>query len=260
MKTLLPLALILITAQAASAQRRGGKPFHTANGRTTSAPPAAPAPAPAAAAGGAAANGPAPQAGGVLRAGVTMYGPSSGSRAAMGRSTRSVGRPEGRSIGFIGARRASGAGAGQGAGGVGATTTSSDPAPPPAQEAPAHFSKPGALIRDTGQQPIYQETATRTHTVDAGEIVLNRRKAAHVGSGPGVQMGPKDTPPPPNPNNLGSYTRSGAAPNGAAPNGSGSGSGGDNNGSGNNGKDKPGDDDDQHGGDKAKEAAFYDAF
>ncbi|UPT73975.1 MAG: hypothetical protein M0D55_19440 [Elusimicrobiota bacterium] len=250
MKILVPVVLALLSP-AASAENR---PFNTANGRTTKSSSPAPQAAQSAS-GGAAANGPAVQAAAPARAGVTVYGPGSMARVSGGRSLHGGrGSGGGRSFGYVGARRAGGSGAGQAASGVGARQTAEE-APPP------NFSKPGALIRDTGQAPVYNQGTVGTHSVDAGEIVMNKRKAFNVATAPSVHIGPKDTPPPPNPGNPGSYTGSGAAPNGAAPNGSsGSGSGGDNNGSGNNGKDKPGDDDDGKGGDKARESSFYDAF
>lgn len=252
MKILVPVVLALLSASAHA--ERANKPFNTANGRTAQGNSPAPAAvAPQGGGGGAAANGPAaaPAAPGI-RAGVTVYGPGQTRRVSSGRGVRGGGgRSSGQSIGFVGARRASGSGAGQGVGGVGPKTAA-------AEEAPPNFSKPGALIRDTGQQPVYEKTTTRTHTVDAGEIVMNDRKAVDVGRAPSLQIGPKDTPPPPNPGTWGgSYSGNGAAANSPGGSSGSSGSSGkDNNGSGNNGKgtDSP----DGHGNDKTHDSTFDD--
>lgn len=135
-------------------------------------------------------------------------------------------------------------------------TDSGGAADPP----PPNFDKPGALIRTTGQLPLYEKTTVGTHTVDAGEIVLNERKARDVGRGPSIQIGTKDILPPPNPTSSGGSYGSGASANSASPTTTGGGTGGshDNNGSGNN--DKGTDSQDSHGGDKAKESSFYDAY
>lgn len=254
MKILVPVVLALLSVDASA--ERANKPFNTANGRTAQGN----SPAPAAVAaqgggGGAAANGPAaaPAAPG-LRAGVMVYGPGQTRRVSSGRGIRGGGggHTAGKSIGFVGARRATGSGAGQGVGGVGPKTAAEEEAPP-------NFSKPGALIRDTGQLPLYEKTTTGTHTVDAGEIVMNNRKAVDIGKAPSLQQGPKDTPPPPNPGTWGgSYTTGAAAnsPGGSSGSSGSSGSGKDNNGSGNNGKgtDSP----DGHGNDKTHDSTFDD--
>ena len=131
-------------------------------------------------------------------------------------------------------------------------------APTSTDAAPPHFNKPGALIRTTGQQPQYEKVETRTHTADAGEIVLNERKARDSNRSPSLHHGPKDTLPPPNPGTGGSGYGTGAAAN--SPSSSSGSSGHDNNGSGNNDKGMTGDSYDQHGGDKGMVQSFYDAY
>lgn len=259
MKSLI-IAVVVLSALPAAAERRANKPFSTANGRTVVGAPAAPrvitvnTPG-----GGAAANLP-PAAGRAPAVTNDMINgaPSDGGRAFMGGGRAAMSRTQGRAVRQGGkAFRTSGGrsiGADAGAGGDGGATTTTS-----SEEAPPHYSKPGALIRTTGQQPVYEKAETRTHTVDAGEIVFNKRKGFDVGRAPSVQQGPKDTPPPPNPGTAGSGYGGGAAANAPASSSGGSGSN-DNNGSGNNGKDKPGDDYDQQGGDKAMTTSFYDAF
>jgi hypothetical protein len=179
--------------------------------------------------------------------------PSDGGRAFMGGARQAVSRTQGRAVrrGGKAFKTSGGRSVGADAGGDGGATTTTS-----AEEAPPHYSKPGALIRTTGQQPVYEKAETRTHTVDAGEIVMNKRKAFNVGRAPSVQQGPKDTPPPPNPGTAGSGYGGGAAANAPAS----ATKEKDNNGSGNNDKDIPGDDFDQQGGDKAMTTSFYDAF
>ncbi len=259
MRILMIAAVAVLSAQTALAERRENKPFTTVNGRTSTAAPAGPrvftltTPG-----GGAAANGPAAAQAPAVTAGMIAGAPSDGGRAFIGGGRQTASRSAtGRGVrrggkAFWGGRKVDGDGGGT-------TTTSTEEAPP-------NYSKPGALIRTTGQLPKYEkaETAT-THTTDAGEIVMNNRKAFNVGQAPSVQQGPKDTLPPPNPD---TFTRTTTGTGGAAANSSGSGSSGsggtggghDNNGSGNNDKDKPGDTYDPHGGDKALAASFYDAF
>jgi hypothetical protein len=267
MKVLFTAAIAVLATQTALAEQRANKAYNTVNGRTSLSSPEAPAASAASAVsapsrvitvntpGGASApNAPmatqAPAVTGVLINGA----PTDGDRAFMGGGRQAVSR----SATGRGARRGGRAFWGGGRSAVGAAEA---PAPAPStEEAPPHYSKPGALIRTTGQQPVYEKAETRTHTMDAGEIVMNKRKAVDAGRAPSVQQGPKDTPPPPNPVTGGANVYSnGAAANSAPASGS-STPAKDNNGSGNNGKDKPGDGDDSHGGDKAKETSFYDAF
>lgn len=238
MTILISAAILVLSAQTALAEQRANKPFNTVNGRTSTAAPAAPriftvnTPG-----GGAAANVGAPQAPS-SNGNQTFYG---GGRQAVSRGSTGRAVHRGGKAFWSGSRKADGGG-----------TTSTEEAPP-------NFSKPGALIRTTGQQPKYEKAEeASTHTTDAGEIVMNKRKAFDVGRAPSVQQGPKDTLPPPNPTTGGSGYGSGATAN-SGPGSSGSG-GKNNNGSGNNDKDKPGDDDDGHGGDKARETGFNDAF
>jgi hypothetical protein len=237
MTVLISAVIAVLAAQTALAEQRANKPFNTVNGRTSTAAPAAPrvftvnTPG-----GGASANAGAPQATSSGGGYQTFYG---GGRQAVSRTSSNQAVRRGGKTFWSGGRRVDGGG-----------TTSTEEAPP-------NFSKPGALIRTTGQQPVYEKAETRTHTTDAGEIVMNKRKAFDVTRAPSVQQGPKDTLPPPNPT-TGGYG-SGAAAN-SGPVSGGNGGGRDNNGSGNNGKDKPGDDDDGHGGDRARETSFNDAF
>lgn len=241
MAILISAVVAVLAAQTALAEQRANKPFNTVNGRTSTAAPAAPrvftvnTPG-----GGASANAGAPQTGASNGGNQTFYG---GGRQAVSRGSSGQAVRRGGKAFWSGGRKADGGGT------------------PGTEEAPPNFSKPGALIRTTGQLPKYEKAEdARTHTVDAGEIVMNKRKAVDVGRAPVVQQGPKDTLPPPNPT-TGGYSSGAAANSGPASSGSG-GTGGshDNNGSGNNGKDKPGDDDDGHGGDRAMTTSFNDAF
>ena len=248
MTILFTAAIAVLAAQTALAEQRANKPFNTVNGRTSTAAPAPRVFAVTAPGGGASANTlGAAQAPAVTNA---MIGgaPSDGGRAFMGGRQVAARSSTGRAVRrggkafWTGGRKVDG----------GET--------PSTEEAPPNYSKPGALIRTTGQLPLYEKAETRTHTVDAGEIVVSRRKAIDVGRGPSVHHGPKDTPPPPNPGTGGSGYGSGASANSPVSGGSNNNGGGDNNGSGNNGRDLPGDDDDGHGGDRARETSFNDAF
>lgn len=243
MTVIISAVILALAAQIAQAEQRVNKPFNTTNGRTSTAAPAAPRAVMVSPAGsGATANSPTTATNAMLggyssggNRGFVGGGRQAVSRAATGQATRRSGKTFWSGVG----RKADG------------------DSTPSTEELPPHFTKPGALIRTTGQLPIYEKAETRTHTVDAGEIVLNNRKAVNIGRAPSVQHGPKDTLPPPNPGTFTGTTTGGAAAN----TGSGSTGGGhNNNGSGNNGKDKPGDDDDGHGGDRAKDKSFSDAF
>jgi hypothetical protein len=92
------------------------------------------------------------------------------------------------------------------------------------EEAPPHFSKPGALIRTEGhRQYQYAEAGNhREHTVDAGEIKLDPRKANHVGRAPGLKWSAPDKLPPCTPGTLGCGSSGG---NAITPNSGGSGGG-----------------------------------
>jgi hypothetical protein len=242
----------LLAAQPALAQQRENKPFNTVNGRTTTeAPSARRVLTVTAPGGGASGNGPAAGQAPAVTNAMIAGAPSEGGRAYMGAGQvpravtgRGVHR-NGKAIMGKKTRRADGGGS--------------------AEEAPPNYSKPGALIRTTGQEPKYEPAPDKifTNTVNAGEIVFNDRKGIDVGKAPTLQMGPKDTPPPPNPGYGQGYSNSGAAANGGPINviaGGSSGGGHDNNGSGNNDKGKPGDTTDGQGGDTAKDKAFNDAF
>jgi hypothetical protein len=239
--TILFAVAALLAAQPALADQRENKPFNTANGRTTIAAPAAPrvimvkTPG-GGASGNAAAAAPAPSVQGARSAAGSQV-----SRAVLGRGAHR----NGKAIMGRRSRKADDGGS--------------------SEDAPPNFSKPGALIRTTGQEPKYEAAPDKifSHTVSAGEIVFNDRKGIDVGKAPSLQMGPKDTPPPPNPGYGHDYSGTAATAN-TGPiktvGGGASGGGNDNSGSGNNDKNKPGDTTDEHGGDKAKDAAFNDAF
>ncbi|MDD5303605.1 MAG: hypothetical protein PHS14_10905 [Elusimicrobia bacterium] len=245
MTILIPALIAVLAAHTALAEQRENKAFNTVNGRTSTAAPAGPriftVTTPG---GGASANTPAAgQAPAVTNA---MIGgaPSDGGRAFIGAGRQVAARSStgravhrgGKAFRVRGGRTVDGGGAG------GATTTTTAGT----EEAPPNYSKPGALIRTTGQQPKYEKAEDpRTHTTDAGEIVMNKRKAVDVGRGPSVQQGPKDTLPPPNPVAGGTGYTSGAAANSASP--ATVSSGHDNNGSGNNDRNIPGDTPDQKG-------------
>ena len=240
MTILLPAFVALLAAQPALAQQRENKPFNTVNGRTsTAAPRVITVQSPG---GGASGNilgaAQAPAVTGAMIAGA----PSQGGR------------------GFAGAQIPRGAtGPGVHRGGktfMGRKNRKADTGGS-TEEAPPNYSKPGALIRTTGQEPKYAPAPDKifTNTVAAGEIVFNDRKAINVGKAPSIHEGPKDTPPPPNPGYGHGYSGGASANSGPA----GSGGSGDNNGSGNNDRNKPGDTTDWQG-DKAKDAAFNDAF
>ncbi len=257
--------LSVLTAQNAFAERRENTPFNTVNGRTSvGAPVAGPQVITVATPGGGVSSNSgapeAPTAGPVATAGRAFYG---GGRAAA-RAGRSVRGNQGASAQRVDTRKANRAGVV----GVGARTVAATPADgggtttTSTEEAPPNFSKPGALIRDTGQAPVYDKGTVGTNTVDAGEIVFNNRKGFDVGRAPSIQQGPKDTLPPPNPGTFSRTTTGGAAANSGPSGSGGSGGGHDNNGSGNNDKDKPGDTTDGKGGDKtfADPTGFYSAF
>lgn len=219
MTILVSAAIALLAAQTAVAEQRENKPFNTSNGRTVSAPPrvfAVTAPG-----GGAAANVGAAQPPAVTNA-MILGAPSDGGRAFMGGRQIAAHSSSGRAVRrggkafWSGGRKADGG-----------------DVPSAPEEAPPNFSKPGALIRTTGQMPVYEKAETRTHTVNAGEIVLNPRKAQDSNRGPSVHHGPKDTPPPPTPTSGGSGYGSGAVANSPSPSAA---SSNDNNGSGNNSK------------------------
>lgn len=247
MTVFLSAVLAVLSAQTASADQRPNKTYTTVNGRTAvSSPGSSPAAAPSRIiainkpGGGTAANsemanspmaGQAPE----VPAGLISGAPVDGGRSFMGGGRPVASRgATGRAVHRGGKAFKTG---GRAAAGGGA------PAPTETEEAPPNYSKPGALIRTTGQQPVYEKVESRTNTVDAGEIVMNNRKAVDVGRAPSVQQGPKDTPPPPNPGGGGSGYGGGASAN----------SGPrttvvkDNNGSGNNDKGTPGDDYDDKG-------------
>lgn len=258
-----------LSAQTAMAEQRENRPFNVSNGRTVSAATAPRVFVVNTPGGGSSANS------GPTEVAATKIAPSSaGARAVAGTVGRSGGGHGGRGVqragkayGRASTRRVDAGGAAGGpAGGVGAKTTAVEDVPP-------NYTKPGALIRDTGQLPIYEKAETpRTHTVDAGEIVFNDRKGADVGKAPSLQQGPKDTLPPPNPGTYSRTSTGGAAANSGASTGSGSGGSGgtdgglggghDNNGSGNNDKNMPGDSQDGRGGIRtdAMESAFNAAF
>ncbi|MBI2385485.1 MAG: hypothetical protein HYV14_05655 [Elusimicrobia bacterium] len=254
MTVLFTAAIAVLAAQTALAEQRANKAFNTVNGRTSMAAPAGgrvitvntPG-------GGIAANSPVSgQAPAVTNAMITGA-PVDGGRAFVGGGRQAVSRGSSRGV-----RRG---GKAFWSGGRSAVGPADAPAPVPgAEEAPPNYSKPGALIRTTGQQPVYEKAETRTHTVDAGEIVFNKRKGFDAGRAPGVRQGPKDTPPPPNPVTGGSSAYGNGAAANSTPTSGSSTPAKDNNGSGNNDKGKPGDDFDNQGGDKAMETGFYDAF
>lgn len=89
------------------------------------------------------------------------------------------------------------------------------PAEPTTEEAPPHFSKPGALIRTEGHRRFeYAEPSSpaRTTGVEAGEIALNSGKAYHVNRSHGLRVGAPDTLPGRNPSG-GSSGNNGVTPN-----------------------------------------------
>ncbi len=257
MKVLFTAAIAVLAAQTALAEQRANKAFNTVNGRTSMAAPAGPrvitvnTPG-----GGTAPNSPVAGQAPAVTGAMINGAPTDGGRAFMGGGRQVVSRGSG-------GRAVHRGGKAFWTGGRGAVGPTDAPAPAPStEEAPPNYSKPGALIRTTGQQPVYEKAETRTHTVDAGEIVFNKRKGFDVGRAPSVQQGPKDTPPPPNPISGGNsaYGNGAAANSTTGSSGSSSGGAKDNNGSGNNDNGKPGDDFDNQGGDKAMTTSFYDAF
>jgi hypothetical protein len=272
MTILVSAVIAVLAAQTAVAEQRENKPFVTVNGRSSAAAPAGPriftVKTPG---GGASANTPAAGQAPVVTNAMIGGAPSDGGRAFIGGGRQAAARTStGRAVHRGGKTfRAKGGRAVDGGDAGGATTTSTEEAPP-------NYSKPGALIRTTGQQPKYEKAGDPRNTEDvrlaeqagkininSGEIVFNDKKGAHVGRAPGIQQGPKDTPPPPNPVAGGNYTGGAVANTGATSTGSGgSGNSGgkDNNGSGNNDKNKPGDTYDPQGGDKAMEESFNAAF
>lgn len=250
--TILILAIIAVfSTQTAEAEQRGNKPFNTINNRSSTAAPARPriftvnTPG-----GGASANTPAAaQVPAVINA-MIRKAPSDGGRISIGGGCQAAARTStGRAVRRGGKTFRARGGRAIDGGDAGGTTTSST------EEAPPNFSKPGALIRTTGQQPKYEKAENSRNTEDvllaekagkkniySGEIVFNDKNGIHVGRAPGIQQGPKDTPPPPNPV-VGTNYAGGATAN-----------------SGNNGNDKPGGDDDGYGGDRALEKSFNAAF
>lgn len=254
MKVLFTAAVALLAAQTALAERRANKAFNTVNGRTSMTAPAGPrvitvnTPG-----GGTAPNSPVAGQAPAVTGAMINGAPTDGGRAFMGGGRQVVSRGSG--------GRAVHRGGKAFWTGRGAVGPADAPAPAPStEEAPPNYSKPGALIRTTGQQPVYEKAETRTHTVDAGEIVMNNRKARDVGRAPSVQQGPKDTPPPPNPISGGNSAYGNGASANSTPTSGSSTPAKDNNGSGNNDKGMPGDDYDPQGGDKAMQTSFYDAF
>ena len=254
MKVLFTAAAALLAAQTALAEQRANKAFNTVNGRTSMTAPAGPrvitvnTPG-----GGTAPNSPVAGQAPAVTGAMINGAPTDGGRAFMGGGRQAVSRGSG--------GRAVHRGGKAFWTGRGAVGPSDAPAPAPStEEAPPNYSKPGALIRTTGQQPVYEKAETRTHTVDAGEIVFNKRKGFDVARAPSVQQGPKDTPPPPNPISGGNSAYGNGASANSTPTSGSSTPAKDNNGSGNNDKGKTGDDYDNQGGDKAMETSFYDAF
>lgn len=73
------------------------------------------------------------------------------------------------------------------------------------EERPPYFDKPGALIRTEGHKQFqYAEPGNaREHTVSAGEIKLDPRKAYDVNKAPGLRVGAPDKLPPCTPGTLG---------------------------------------------------------
>lgn len=233
--TMLTAAVVAALAAQTAFAERVNKPFNTTNGRTTTGPAEPPrvitVTKPG---GGAGANTAAPDITAPAFATAVNIADGGGGMGIVGGGRRSVSRTSG------GSRRSGKTfwgGRNMGA-----------PAPAPApEEAPPHFSKPGALIRTTGQAPVYEKAeAPRTHTVDAGAIGLSKHKTVDMARSHGLRVGPKDTLPPPNPGTGGGYGTGASANSGPTTD-----SGGkpkDNNGSGNNDKGKSGDDFDDHGG------------
>ena len=242
---LMTAVISVLTALPALAEQRDNKAFNTSNGRTVGAPVSPQVIVVSIPGGGAGSNsGPDAPA---SKAGFTGGGPAAavGGHAAIARSSSRGARRGGKSF-WSGAGRK-----------VAADPTSTEEAPP-------NFSKPGALIRTTGQQPKYEKAEdARTQTVDAGAIVMSKHKMFDVGKAPSLQEGPKDTLPPPNPGTFSRTSTGGAAansgPGGSSGSGGGTGGGRDNNGSGNNDKNKPGDTEDDRGG-KAMTDSFNAAF
>ena len=253
--------IALIAAQAASAERIN-KPFVTRNGKTVvggSAPQVSQQPYTA---GNRQALGvsyaePSPGSAPLFGSGASSNGPYS---SIGGRSFMSGGR---RGVMSRGAQRGASQRSGKVFMGSNKSVDADPPAPAPADEVPAHFKTPGALIRTGGQPPKYTEVAAPSdHRISAGEIAFNEKRGYDVGRAISIHHGPKDTLPPPNPGTYQKTFTSGVGAN--SPGGTGGDAGGgNNNGSGNNDNDKPGDDDDGHGGSKkagADPTGFYSAF
>ncbi len=211
MNKLIPAVIAILAAQSAFAEQRENKPFSTNNGRTSAAAPGAPhiirVTKPG---GGMGSNGPAAAAAAAPAAGMAAAAAADHGRAITGggnprqtasRTSSGHAVHRGGKAFRAGARKADGGGvAGGGAGGTTQAPTYEEPPPP-------NYDKPGALIRTTGQLPKYEKAEEpRTHTVDAGEIVMDNRKAFNVGQAPSIQYGPRDTPPPPNPTTGGQGT------------------------------------------------------
>lgn len=209
-------AIVMLAAQTASAEQRVNKPFTTSNGRTVVTSPAAAKAAPK-----------------VFR--MTTPGGGSGSNSAAAPAAHAAVAGTGGSRTVFGggqkaaARNATGRNVQRG-GQIGIGKNIDPPAP--TEELPPHYTKPGALIRTTGHRlPEYEKTEQTTHRVDAGEIVLNPKKAVNVGQAPSLAYADKaDKLPPPNPVNGKSYN-TGAAAN--SPTGGNGNNNGNNNGPGN---------------------------
>ncbi|MDX6770108.1 MAG: hypothetical protein SF051_11300 [Elusimicrobiota bacterium] len=146
--------------------------------------------------GGAAAVPAAVQRGGGVSEG-PRYGAPTGNQAFVAGGAR---RSSGGHRSFYGGARRIGSGAyripQRALEGGGSGETGEEPAP---EQAPPHFSKPGALIRTEGHRRFeYAEPAQgeRQTGVAAGEIALVESRAHHVNRSHGLRVGARDTPPP----------------------------------------------------------------
>lgn len=209
MKTaLLAAAIVAVSAAGADAQKyvvRNGRAVTGggSSGGGGSRAGGGPAPAPAQGVGGAPQYG-APIGGGDGSSDGRFIASRSRSGGSAHRSFWGAGAQIGRNVYRVPQRAVEGGGEGGGG----------DPAP---EEAPPHFSKPGALIRTEGhKQYQYAETGdARQHTVEAGKIELDPRKSHHVGRAPGLKWGAPDKLPPctPGTNGCGSSGGNGITPN-----------------------------------------------